>query len=350
MNITEAHLERLIVHYTGNKQNGEALLLSKQEQALDPESRQRFTENLLARYKQCHERYSFHHSSSLDYHEIYNFVTAMFREGGAAAIFQEQSVRMASHLYEVALHPKIKPGELYVTYFTNIQVEDRIMDAIGLFKAESKSLFVDIDPSADGLSLELKEGVELSKIDKGCLILQHEADKGYELMIFDANGKGEEAQYWKDKFLGVLIRQNEFLHTQGFLTITKNFVTQQLPGEFEVSKTEQIDILNRSMDYFKTHGNFNKEEFETEVLHHEDLIHSFRKYDEQYRINNDWEAANEFEISPQAVKKQARVFKSVIKLDKNFHIYVHGDRELIEKGYDEGLGKHYYKIYFDQET
>ncbi|MES1160984.1 MAG: nucleoid-associated protein, partial [Bacteroidota bacterium] len=224
------------------------------------------------------------------------------------------------------------------------------VEAVGLFKAESKSLFVDIDPSADGIQLALKEGVELSKIDKGCLILNLEADKGYELMIFDANGKGEEAQYWKDKFLGVLIRQNEFLHTQGFLTITKNFVTQQLPGEFEVSKTEQIDILNRSMDYFKTHGNFNKDEFETEVLHHEDLIQSFRKYDEQYRMNNDWEPANEFEISPQAVKKQARVFKSVIKLDKNFHIYVHGARELVEKGYDEGVGKHYYKIYFDQET
>ena len=25
-------------------------------------------------------------------------------------------------------------------------------------------------------------------------------------------------------------------------------------------------------------------------------------------------------------------------------------RELIEKGYDEALQKHYYKIYFDQET
>jgi hypothetical protein len=60
--------------------------------------------------------------------------------------------------------------------------------------------------------------------------------------------------------------------------------------------------------------------------------------------------ADEFYISPQAVKKQARVFKSVIKLDKNFHIYVHGDRELIEKGYDEALQKHYYKIYFDREA
>ncbi|HTI10477.1 MAG TPA: nucleoid-associated protein [Puia sp.] len=350
MNFTEAQLDQFIVHYTGNKQNGESLLLSKQEQALDADSRQKFTEVLLNRFQQCYERYSFHHPDNLDFHAVYHYVAALFGRADDPANFLEQSVRLASHLYEVALHPKIKPGELYVTHFSNVQIGEQLVEAVGLFKAESKTLFVDTDPSVDGIQLALKEGVELSKIDKGCLILNQEAGKGYELMIFDANGKGEEAQYWKDKFLGVLIRQNEFLHTQGFLTITKNFVTQQLPGEFEVSKTEQIDILNRSMDYFKTHGNFNKDEFETEVLHHEELIHSFRKYDEQYRINNDLEPAHEFEISPQAVKKQARVFKSVIKLDKNFHIYVHGDRELIEKGYDEGLGKHYYKIYFDQET
>ena len=57
-----------------------------------------------------------------------------------------------------------------------------------------------------------------------------------------------------------------------------------------------------------------------------------------------------FEISAQAVKRQARVFKSVLKLDKNFHIYIHGDRELIEKGFDETVGKHYYKLYFEQES
>ena len=31
----------------------------------------------------------------------------------------------------------------------------------------------------------------------------------------------------------------------------------------------------------------------------------------------------------------ARYFKSVIKLDSNFHIYVHGKREWIERGFDE---------------
>lgn len=347
MLFTEAELNRLAVHYTGNKQNGQPLLLSQEEQDLDPDSRVRLSEVLLGRFKECHERYSFYHTSSLDYHEVYNFTKTIFEDPEQ---FRTQSQKMASHLYEVSLHPKIKPGELYTAFFSNILIDDRSVEALGLFKAETKSLFADIDPSAGQLHFQLKEGAEMAKIDKGCLVLHQEQDKGYELLIFDSNGKGEEAQYWKDKFLGVLIRQNEFLHTQGFLTITKNFVTQQMPDEFEVSRTEQIDLLNRSMDYFKTHDQFNKTEFETEVLHHEDLIQSFRQYDQQYRTSNPMAPSDEFYISPQAVKKQARVFKSVIKLDKNFHIYVHGDRELIEKGYDEVVGKHYYKIYFDQEA
>ncbi|HEY6901010.1 MAG TPA: nucleoid-associated protein [Puia sp.] len=336
----------MAVHYIGNKQNGGALLVSRQEQDLDDEIRGKLREALLQKFPNCHERYHFSHTSSLEFNEVYNFARRLFQE---PTEFYNLSIKIASHLFESSLHPKIKPGELYIATFDNLLLDDTTVSGIGLFKAETKTLFADLTPSMDDLDLQLKEGVELSKVDKGCLILQQNEEKGYELLIFDSNGKGEEAVYWKDKFLTVLIRQNEFLQTNDFLSMTKNYVTQHLPEQFEVSKTEQIDILNRSMDYFKTHGNFNKEEFETEVLHHEELINSFRQYDQQYRKHNELDELNEFEISPHAVKKQARVFKSVIKLDKNFHIYIHGDRQLIEKGYDDNLQKHYYKIYFDQE-
>jgi len=49
------------------------------------------------------------------------------------------------------------------------------------------------------------------------------------------------------------------------------------------------------------------------------------------------------------VKKQARIFKTVLKLDKNFRIYIHGNRELIEQGVEKD-GRKYYKIYFEQES
>ena len=57
---------------------------------------------------------------------------------------------------------------------------------------------------------------------------------------------------------------------------------------------------------------------------------------------------NSFDVNQTAVKKQGRAFKSVIKLDKNFHIYIHGNRNLVEQGEDEH-GK-YYKLYFQEES
>ena len=78
------------------------------------------------------------------------------------------------------------------------------------------------------------------------------------------------------------------------------------------------------------------------------MIKSFRSYDEQYRENKNVDISDNFQISSQAVKKQARVFKSVLKLDRNFDIYIHGNKELIEKGIEKD-GRKYYKIYYEEE-
>ena len=56
-----------------------------------------------------------------------------------------------------------------------------------------------------------------------------------------------------------------------------------------------------------------------------------------------------FDISETAVKKQSKNFKSVIKLDKNFHVYVHGDTKFLEKGFNEEVNMNYYRLYFKEE-
>jgi hypothetical protein len=131
--------------------------------------------------------------------------------------------------------------------------------------------------------------------------------------------------------------------------ITKDFVSNQLVEDFDVHKTDQIELLNRSANYFKTHDKFDKGNFEAEVLQEEGVISSFRNFNEQYGQQHGVAVADQFDISQQAVKKQGRVFKSVLKLDKNFHIYIHGDRNLIEHGIDQD-GRKFYKIYFQNET
>jgi hypothetical protein len=42
--------------------------------------------------------------------------------------------------------------------------------------------------------------------------------------------------------------------------------------------------------------------------------------------------------------------KSVIKLDKNFHIYIHGERQMVEKGYDAEKQLNFYKLFFKEEA
>jgi hypothetical protein len=196
----------------------------------------------------------------------------------------------------------------------------------------------------------MRQGVEVTKFDKGCLVFPTNAAKGFDVLIYDSNNRGEEAVFWREAFLSVVPQANEYFQTNQFLDITKQFIAKQLPQEYDIAKTDQIDLLNKSVEYFRANESFDKKKFEKEVFDDSGMIKAFRKFENSYAEMNDVELSDNFDISTQAVKKQARVFKSVLKLDKNFHVYIHGDKSLIEKGYDNTVGKSFYKIYFDEET
>ena len=79
-----------------------------------------------------------------------------------------------------------------------------------------------------------------------------------------------------------------------------------------------------------------------------EIIDEFKAYKEEYVEENNQALDTQFFVSPSAYKKNARYLRSVIKLDKNFHVYVHGNHDLIEKQSDE-KGK-FYKIYYEAES
>jgi hypothetical protein len=161
--------------------------------------------------------------------------------------------------------------------------------------------------------------------------------------------KSADAQYWKNDFLNIKPIANEFYLTNQFLSMTKDFVTKKLPEDYDMNKTEKIDLLNRSVDYFKERNNFDKEEFMAEVFIDEEVKGAFASYNNSYNAEHNIENTDSFFISDQAVKKQSRVFKSVLKLDKNFSVYIHGDKNLIEQGVEPD-GRKFYKIYFKEEN
>lgn len=347
MNLSDAILKMVSVHVVGNKGTGGELITSKAPLEISEEDKRKIKEPFLSRFTAEAEKYRFHHLASLDYNEVYNYCLQLLAETNT---FHEQSVNIAKHLFESSTHPKIKPGELYICLFENCLLNGLYCDALGLFKTETKSNFLDLSVAERDFSLIMREGVELTKFDKACLVFPTRAEEGFEVLIYDSNNRGEEAVFWKETFLSVITQANEYYQTNQFLNLTKQFITKQVTQDHDITKTDQIDLLNKSVEYFKDQEAFDKAEFEKHVFQDPGMINSFRRFEESYSETNDIDIPDNFDISIQAVKKQARVFKSVLKLDRNFHIYIHGDKDLIEKGYDELTGKKYYKIYYDEES
>ena len=339
------------MHRVGNKMNDEGYVLSAGLVAVDDE----LLGNILMQYfvsafTKTNEVYRFYHANDdLNLNEVYHFVKGMF---DAPDSFHEGSEQLAKYLYESTQHPKIKSGELYVARFTNLQMEGELLDAIGIFKSETKETYLKVSPQSGGFGLGYdSEGVNINKLDKGCLIFNTEAAEGYKVAVVDNTRSGADAAvYWKDDFLKLRVRNDNYNQTNNVLGIFKNFATQKIDEEFEVSKADKIDLLNRSMKYFKEKESFDLEEFGNEVIGNEQGIASFLKYKTGYEQEFEQPIPDSFDINDAAVKKQGRVYKSVLKLDKNFHIYIHGNKELIEKGFDDDKGMSFYKVFFKEEA
>lgn len=342
-NITLGKINKFIVHSIGNKNNGDGVRFS--DILTDFEKIEEHINQLANNSFKFDELYRFFFLPNLDLNPVYQFVSSIFKNKES---FIEQSQNAGRYLYDKSTHPQIKSGDLCVIYFNDCKINDEIVDCIGIFKSENKDTVLKVNKKENGFELTDENGINTNKLDKGCLVFDTGKESGFLISVVDNTNRSSEAQYWKDEFLGIQPIKNDFHQTNQFLGIAKDFVTKQLSEDFEVSKTDQIDFLNRSVDYFKKHDTFDKQEFESEVFADNNVIESFRKFDQTYRQENEVELSDNFEISAQAVKKQTRVFKSILKLDRNFDIYIHGNKDLIEKGIEKD-GRKFYKIYYEEE-
>lgn len=334
---------KIIAHRVGNKINGESLILSQEELRLD-EGMAELLENYFLGAFKTEESYQFYSDSYLVNNPVYSAVSEIFDDKSK---FIRESENIAKHLFEVAENPRVQGGELFVIYFDGEEADAGKIDKIGIFKTEKRESFLKIFPQNETFELEKDQGISLSKIDKAALIYNNSKESGYVLSVVDNNKNGD-MYYWFEDFLKVKQRDDEYFHTQEALMVYKDYVTKQLPQEFEVSKADQADFLNKSINFFKEKEQFNLDEFTNEVLGDEHVIESFVNFKTDYEQDMQINIAEEFPISETAVKKTQRHFKSIIKLDKNFHIYIHGDRKMIEQGQDE-KGK-YYMLYFEKEV
>lgn len=330
---------KIALHKIGNKVSNEGCGFSDTELNISDDKKELLQNYFLGSFK-SEETFHFYSDTYLNNNLIYRCVSEIFDDHRN---FIDHSKNIGNILYNAAENPRVQGGELFVVYF-EAENENEV-DKIGIFKTEKREPFLKISPN--GLDpIEVDNGVSLVKIDKAALIFNQDKETGYVLQVVDNNKNGD-LYYWFEDFLKVKQRQDEYFHTQETLSIYKEFINKQLPQEFEITKADQAEFLNKSIEFFKEKERFDYDEFTHEVLQDETVIESFSNFKSDYEQEMQVSVSEAFDINPSAVKKQTRGFKSIIKLDKNFSIYVHGDRKLIDQGQDEN-GK-YYKLYFEEE-
>jgi hypothetical protein len=347
MNFDNTELCNMVIHDIGNKYEGGGVHLSASEYLPDDtESYALLKFFFLSPFK----RDAFYRFSSEDGELSHNLVYEAAHE-----IFQDESsfysvsLRLANHLFEQSNHPNIKPGELYVVYFRNCLLEDGPCDAVGIFKSESKDTFFKIYMECEAYRLASEKGINIKKLDKACLIFNTEQESGYRVTVLDKTNTTE-ALYWTHDFLGLEQREDDYFQTSNYLTLCKEFVEEVYNHDNDVTKADQIDLLNRSLDYFKQVDHFDEDLFKESVVGEPQTIQAFEAFKNHYEEQNETTLKPSFPVSNSAVKDGKKYFRHVLKLDKNFHVYIHGQRKFIERGHDVNKDMNFYKLYFRDES
>lgn len=343
----EANLQLLAVHHVGNPLHDQLYNLSETTfEPSDDVMNSLLMQYFLLPFEKTNQVFNFMHpSGNVELNDTYRICREIF--SGKTSLI-EGSQQLTKYLYSVSSHPKIKAGELYVAYFDNIQIEGELHNTIGIFKSESKEAYLKVDSAINSFDLSYEQqGTNINKLDKGCLIFNNKDGK-YKVAVIDNTGKAT-SSYWMDDFLQLKLREDSFTQTSTLLGICKSFVMDKLPENFELTETDKADLLNRTIKYFKEKETFDKQEFTGEVLNNKEAADLFTEHKNIYELDFDVTLPDNFEISESAVKKQAKAFNSVIKLDRNFKLHVTGNKELIEKGFDQEKQLNYYKVYFKEE-
>lgn len=342
----EAELESLILHKVGNKQQEEGYTTSKEVLSLDEELHGLLIDYFLGHFK-SEDIYHFYHHAGVAMNDVFQYCKSIFED---KVNFYDVSVLLLKHLYEKSDHPKIKGGELYIAYIENCLVEDELVDAIGIFKSENKETYLTFPQDEKKVNIATQEGVSTRKLDKGAIIFNSYAEDGYRVMTTDMNSS--DARYWKDSFLGIDHVPDNTFHTKTYLTLCKDFVKKVYAKEED--KQEQVNFLNKSIEYFENNDEFGLDDFAEKVIEKPEYEEKFKTFKEKYEEQKGIVTQEDFFISKSALQTMRKKFKSLIKLDTKVEIKVNPNPEepneqYMEKGYDDAKGMYFYKIYFNTE-
>lgn len=346
LNYIDVQMHNIAIHRIGAPARDEQLMLSDHilhlPEGLLHEDIQRY---FFSSFKEPNFYRFMPVARSLEDNVMHRWATEIFEN---PALLLERSRDIAKYLYDRSVHPNIKSGDLFVFYFEDVLLGDEIVSGMGVVKAEVKSTFLQVNYNHSPAEISRHLGIAVNKIDKACLIFNTERSDGYKLCVLDRSNKSE-AHFWLNDFLQAEAVPDDYYQTKNYIEMTKSFVKERMEPLHETGVIEEVGVMNRAQDYFTVSDNFSDGAYADHVFPEKQLATEFLNYRQDYENEQGVSLQTDFDISAAAVQKQSKFFRSVLKLDKNFHIYIHGNREMIERGVDSE-GRKFYKVFYENEA
>jgi len=348
INLYPTQIDSISLHRVGNKNKNEGLFLSAEPFRLNDETTGLLKEYFLRPFREKEENY-FRLTNEVDveFNEIHKIVSDIFHDPKCA---HDRSKKIATHLFDQSNHPHIKSGEVYITFLSGILLDNEKVDAIGIFKSELKHDFLQFEERGSNLDLVIQQGININKLDKGCLIFNVNKEEGYKILSVDSNRY--DTKYWLENFLGVDALADENFYTKNYLKFCQNFAKDVvLPAE---DKQQEVLFMNKAVNHFAKNDAFEESNFLNEVLENPELIPEFKHYKVEKGPKYSIEDVSNFDIANKAVSIARKKIKNVINLDTNIQIKMdfinpESAERFVEKGWDEEKQMYYYLVYFNKE-
>lgn len=337
MDFKEAYIDKIICHHFSlDKQK---CLVNHQEMDMNKLEQDFLKDFFIKPFVREKNEYTFAHNIDLKYNVVYNTVVDIYHGGD----FVENSISLFKHLDNVSTIPTIKDGDIFITKISDIIVGDTYCDGVGIFKIETKKEFIETYIDLQGnLNISVKSGYTPQKIDKACIIVF--TDNMPIGLIID---KGKDTKFWRQEFLGMVIKSNPYSQSKTLMALMEEFVKDKLSKNSEVSKSEQIEIVNKYADVISKSDTVNIMNLESEVFQNPEIFDMFEEYRKIYEGREGIKLADNFAIDKKALNVSKKIRK--IKLDDTVELYLMKTGAFIERGYDDGRGQNFYKLYFDKE-
>ncbi|MBK9338582.1 MAG: nucleoid-associated protein [Lewinellaceae bacterium] len=347
LDFSSANLRRLAIAWVGNKTRYEGVSIPKQTLVpVHDVAHELLISSFLKPFEKSAEFFYFFHEEDVSNHLVYQSCLNVFQD---PETLPEEAARLCGLLYEHCENPKVQGGEFLITYFDDLLLAGEPTSAIGLWKIQTKDPYLKVERTAEAFTLNVLEGIPTGKLETAALIFNLDEAEGYRICAVDTVSKKDERSFWKDEFLRLRPIEDNYFNTRHYISLSGEFIHEKLPHKFGLDRADQLDALYRSGLYFKENEEFEVDDFAKTLFPEEEQQVAFKEFRDEYSRIYATPLEDKFDISQPAVKREFKVLKSVIKLDKNFHIYVHGRRDLIERGFDDDKGKKYYKVFFDDE-